>query len=172
MTVTKNVLTNLPYRKYVTQRKDALRQGIGWYFTLESWVKWWETKLGPNWITLRGRGSNQYQMARKGDKGPYAAWNVECKTAKQNIHDRNKNGRRNLPDNYHQAGTGPAIRNLAKIEKLLLEGFTVHAVAKQISISSKTIYQHYPKGVRSVMQKHGIKRLTVTRYRRDQVIEL
>lgn len=159
---------NLPYRAYNAQKQGARHRVINWYFTFESWVKWWETKLGPDWMKKRGKATDQYQMARKGDKGPYAVWNVDCITAAQNIKDRDLNGRGHLSGDHN----GPAVRNMAKIEKLLLEGHTVHAVATEFGISSTTIYRHFPKGVRSVMQKHGIKKLTVTRYHRDQIIEL
>ncbi len=73
-----------PQDAYSSQKGGAKRRGINWYFTLESWLKWWEKNLGPDWFKKRGPGHNQYCMARKGDKGPYAAWNVECKTIEQN----------------------------------------------------------------------------------------
>ncbi len=161
-------IRNLPYRAYNTQKQGAKRRGVRWYFTFENWVQWWETKLGPDWMKKRGKAINQYQMARKKDEGPYAAWNVECLLTSQNIKDRDLNGKGYLSGDYN----GPVVRNMAKIEKLLLEGHTVHAVATKLGVSSTTIYWHLPKGVCSVMQKRGIKKLTVTRYHRDQIIEL
>lgn len=40
----------------------------------------------------RGHKRGQYVMARRKDKGPYAAWNVECITHQQNSRDQVKNG--------------------------------------------------------------------------------
>lgn len=70
----------------------ARRRGIEFHFTFEEWVKWWEDHLGPDWLKKRGLRKDQYQMARNGDTGPYAAWNVQCKTATANGQDRGING--------------------------------------------------------------------------------
>jgi len=73
------------------KRGAVHRRGIRFYFTFEEWVRWWEENLGPDWMTKRGRGRDQYCMARKGDKGPYAVWNVDCLTNRQNAIDGLKN---------------------------------------------------------------------------------
>lgn len=65
-------------------KKNARKRGIDFHFTFEEWVKWWEDNLGPDWLKLRGRSSKQYQMARKGDEGPYCVHNVECLTRAEN----------------------------------------------------------------------------------------
>lgn len=63
---------------YGKQRRNAKRRGIAWDFTFEDWVRWWETELGPEWISKRGKGKGKYCMSRLKDKGPYITWNVRC----------------------------------------------------------------------------------------------
>lgn len=65
-------------------KHGAKKRGIGFEFTYEQWVTWWKKHLGPEWFTLRGRNTDQYVMARFGDKGPYAIGNVRCATGEQN----------------------------------------------------------------------------------------
>lgn len=78
----------IPHRyqaAYRTHKWDAeVARGIEFHFTLLEWIQWWETNLGEDWFQMRGRLSHQYCMARKGDKGPYASWNVECITVAEN----------------------------------------------------------------------------------------
>ncbi len=81
-----------PKGVYITQRENARRRGIDFLFTFEQWVKWWTKRLGPDWFSKRGRHANEYVMARKGDKGPYAVWNVVCVTASRNCADMVANG--------------------------------------------------------------------------------
>lgn len=69
---------------YLTQKHGAARRGIAFMFTSQEWVQWWEDQLGPNWLELRGNHRDEFVMARKGDKGPYATWNVKCITCSQN----------------------------------------------------------------------------------------
>ena len=66
------------------QRNHAKCRGINWYFEFDEWVRWWVKRLGPDWLSLRGRCKGQYCMARKKDKGPYAVWNVECVLVSEN----------------------------------------------------------------------------------------
>ena len=73
-------------------RRGAKRRGIGFDFSFEEWVKWWEYNIGPDWPSLRGKKRGQYCMARKGDKGSYEINNVECKLVEENCNDRAKNG--------------------------------------------------------------------------------
>jgi hypothetical protein len=73
---------------YAYSKFYAKCKGIGFQLTVKEWVDWWEAQLGPNWFQLRGRGSDQYCMARFGDKGPYALWNIKCITAHNNIAER------------------------------------------------------------------------------------
>jgi hypothetical protein len=75
---------------YRAQRHQAIKRGIEWHFTFEGWVAWWVEKLGPKWAEKRGRKADEYCMARKGDKGPYAPWNVECQTSRENCMARKR----------------------------------------------------------------------------------
>jgi hypothetical protein len=84
----------MPYKdkilaKFHGQRNNAERRGIEFKFTFNQWIKWWTFHLGPNWLSKRGRNGNQYCMARKGDKGPYAWRNVQCITHSQNMTESN-----------------------------------------------------------------------------------
>lgn len=60
---------------YITQRNFAKYRGIEWDLTYADWCELWAEK----WH-LRGRGNDKYCMARHGDAGPYALWNVSIKT--------------------------------------------------------------------------------------------
>ena len=76
---------------YTDQRFNAKKRGIEWYFTFQEWVRWWKSKLGPDWMAKRGKRRGQYVMARKGDKGPYAIWNVTCQLSSHNHYDYKHN---------------------------------------------------------------------------------
>lgn len=77
---------------YKRQKYDAAKRGIEFEFEFEEWLTWWEQQLGPDWIKLRGCRKGQFCMARKGDKGPYASWNVDCLTTTQNHKEQAANG--------------------------------------------------------------------------------
>ena len=69
---------------YGQQRRDAKKRGIGFYLTFEEWlVLWMKSGQYPN----RGCRKGQYVMARFGDNGPYAFWNVEIILCEQNYKD-------------------------------------------------------------------------------------
>jgi hypothetical protein len=78
---------------FLQQRGAAKNRGIAWYFTFTSWIEWWFYHKGPKWMEQRGTTKGKYVMARKGDEGPYAPWNVECIQVSQNHKDRATNGR-------------------------------------------------------------------------------
>ena len=78
-------------KAFRTQKNDAKRRNISFKFSLEEWVKWWETNLGINWKELRGHKKGKYVMARIGDNGSYSLDNVECILHEQNCIDRAKN---------------------------------------------------------------------------------
>jgi hypothetical protein len=65
-------------------KQCAKRRDIKFKFTFEEWVTWWKYNLGPEWAQKRGRRPDQYCMARIGDIGPYAVWNVKCITNEEN----------------------------------------------------------------------------------------
>jgi hypothetical protein len=80
---------------FTGQKALARKRGIAFHFTFEEWTKWWEDELGPHWVKKRGCHKGQYQMARNRDRGPYAAWNVQCKTVSQNRAETAANGTSN-----------------------------------------------------------------------------
>lgn len=59
--------------KYTKARLTALKRGVEWLFDFDSWLKVWKDS---GHYGERGRGAGCYQMARKGDCGPYVDWNV------------------------------------------------------------------------------------------------
>lgn len=59
--------------KYQAAMHNALDRGVEWLFDEPTWLRLW--KESGRW-ELRGRAPGQYQMARLGDCGPYAEWNV------------------------------------------------------------------------------------------------
>lgn len=85
---------------FLCHRHGAVKvRGIAFHFTYEDWVAWWKYHLGPNWFELRGRCTGQYVMARRGDKGPYARWNVKCITHSENSREQHKGrGKRLTPE--------------------------------------------------------------------------
>lgn len=74
------------------QRVQAANRGIEFHFKFDEWVGWWEFNLGPDWFQKRGRPRGKYCMARMGDKGPYASWNVKCILSEENALEREQNG--------------------------------------------------------------------------------
>jgi hypothetical protein len=65
-------------RAYLDQRRNAARLGIEWALSLSEWAAIWDQS--GKWAE-RGRG-NGYCLARRGNCGPFAAWNVRvCSNA-------------------------------------------------------------------------------------------
>jgi hypothetical protein len=59
--------------KYQRAKNNALQRGVEWLFDESSWLKVW--KDSGRWKD-RGQAPGKFQMARLGDCGPYADWNV------------------------------------------------------------------------------------------------
>ena len=70
--------------KFSVQKQDAKRRGIEFLLTFEEWRAWWE--VDGRWL-LRGRGRGKLVMARHGDTGPYALWNIRPATHGENMAD-------------------------------------------------------------------------------------
>jgi hypothetical protein len=80
-------------RAYSTQKSNTLKRKdrngnpIEWLFTFDEWIEIW-LKSG-HWHQ-RGNRRGQYCMARFGDVGPYAPWNVEIKLHSENTIEAQK----------------------------------------------------------------------------------
>lgn len=70
------------YRKYCVHRQHAKGRGISWELSYIQWSLIWARS--SKW-KLRGKGRGEYVMARFGDKGPYAPWNVKIILSSENV---------------------------------------------------------------------------------------
>ena len=98
-------------RRYNEQRHNANDRGVPWAFVFATWWEVWERS--GKW-SERGRSRNAYVMARFGDVGPYAAWNVEiielhvnARDGKLRYWDDVRNGRSPKKRNPAEAGLDP-----------------------------------------------------------------
>lgn len=66
--------------RYQSQKGTAACRGIAWRISLPEWKAIWV--LSGHW---EDRGQGGYVMARVGDAGPYAIWNVHICTSSENI---------------------------------------------------------------------------------------
>ena len=102
-------------KAYKLQRYDAARRGITWYFNYISWKNKW-IKSG-HWHE-RGCHKGQYVMARFGDKGPYASWNVRICTVEENYKEAKPqefSSRTRLKMSHAQLGKRHSIETKKKI---------------------------------------------------------
>jgi hypothetical protein len=76
------LVDNGAFRAYKHQMSGAKKRGIGWEFTIADWWMVWD--LSGKWLE-RGNRSGRYVMARFGDVGPYAVWNVRIATHEENL---------------------------------------------------------------------------------------
>ena len=68
-------------RRYTLHRWHAIHRGIDWLFTFRSWMDFW---IVSGVLDQRGRGKDDYVMARFLDLGPYSPDNVRAITNWQN----------------------------------------------------------------------------------------
>lgn len=74
--------TKRDYKRDYQSHKDRAKQGgIEFLLTFEEWFRIW---IDSGHLHERGRMRGQYQMARFGDTGPYAVWNVKIITGYEN----------------------------------------------------------------------------------------
>lgn len=66
---------------YDNQRRGAAKRGIAWSMSFAEWLAIWEAS---GHFHERGRNVGEYVMARFGDTGPYARWNVSIVTVSRN----------------------------------------------------------------------------------------
>ncbi len=70
------------HQLYRAHKKRAKGRNILWGITYVQWIRIW---LESGHWHERGRLKGQYVMARFGDKGPYAPWNVKIITCGENV---------------------------------------------------------------------------------------
>ena len=68
-----------PRGRFSQQKHAAKIRNIPFLFTFDDWWAKWQ----PYW-SKRGKASDQYCMARKGDVGPYSKDNVVIATVREN----------------------------------------------------------------------------------------
>ncbi len=66
------------YRRYSSTKHHAKIADVEFNFTYLDWVRWWESKLGPEWERKHGRKTGQYCMVRKNGEGAIEDGNVLC----------------------------------------------------------------------------------------------
>lgn len=71
-----------PVGRYYSQKRNAMKRGIGWDLSL---VDWWEIWQASGKYDQRGLYSGQYVMGRYGDSGPYAKDNVYITLSTDNL---------------------------------------------------------------------------------------
>ena len=126
---------------FLGHRFGAKKRGLGFDFTYEQWVGWWEKHLGPDWFTLRGTGTGQYVMARFGDKGPYSVENVRCATGTQNRKEglhRKDRGYAKLTEEqvrviYLKVKSGPRGTAMRMAEQFRVTDRTVRDIARKLT---------------------------------------
>lgn len=91
------------HQDFITQKNNARMRGIEFLLTYDEWLKEWQDS---GVLELRGRGRNQYCMARFGDKGPYAVGNVKIILHGDNVSEaqlgNGYNVGKKLPDEHRQ----------------------------------------------------------------------
>lgn len=132
--------------RYYLQVKTSRKRGIDWEFTFKTWVLWWREQLGPDWITKRGKCKNQHVMARDGDRGPYAVWNVTAKLASQNVSDQKVNGTNAIGIRKSNPGEKNGRAKLTtdddlKIRHMLSHNEKVAVIATKFNMSIYAIYR-------------------------------
>ncbi len=123
----------LAKRRYSTQRQHAKRRGIEFKFTFDDWLAWWIGKLGPVWLSKRGRLSEKFCMARRDDEGPYHPDNVMCITIEQNGHDKAKTGAVSYNNRHHTKLHAKQVLKIYKSRKPIVE------LAQKYSVQPSTI---------------------------------
>ena len=73
------------------QKASARKREIGFDFTFNEWVAWWEHHLGKDWMSKKGCRCDQYVMTRHEDKGSYEWGNTKCILSQDNHTEYNLN---------------------------------------------------------------------------------
>jgi len=93
-----------PRRIFAEHKAHARKRKVVFLLTFEEWFKIW-TDSG-HWYEM-GVGSDQYCMARYGDKGPYVIGNVRITTKRENcleatLGKKHGEARRNINSDCHK----------------------------------------------------------------------
>lgn len=122
---------NMAYRG---QKHMAKKRGIPFLFSRPEWIKWWEDKMGSEWLEKRGARRGAYVMARKLDKGPYAPWNVEAI-----LHE--ENGRAMKPNGTSPVGSrnGRVKLTPEQVKEIYLSDDTQVSIARQYGITDGNV---------------------------------
>lgn len=79
------IIPRKAYDAYRSQVYNARQRGIPFLMNIDDWWAWWT--LDGRW-EKRGLRGNGLVMARRGDVGPYAIWNIYCCNHSQNMADQ------------------------------------------------------------------------------------
>ena len=119
---------------YQRQCWDVKKRGIKMLLTFDEWCAWWQGQLGPSWQTLRGCRRGQFVMARNGDKGPYALWNIKCIKAEENHNETSTNGSANQGER-----NGTAVLTNQLVKQVFLAKGTNADVARRFNIAPQRV---------------------------------
>jgi hypothetical protein len=113
------------------QKNNAKDRGIGFKFTYEEWIRWWEDELGPDWFKKRGCRRGQFVMARHLDRGNYESGNVKCVLQNSN----------HIEANLRQSRIRrPAVKlTVDEIREIYLEPELCKLLAKRYGVTAATI---------------------------------
>lgn len=138
--------------------QDAKLRGIDFLFDYEKWLKFWEDS---GYLPERGHKKGQYVMARFGDIGPYAPWNVKIVTCSENISEgltrrpktgQHKNKMRKPKSQEHRDKIVSRIRGkgwrrprmnadkVREIRRLYQLGFTIKEICKKLDVAPVTAW--------------------------------
>lgn len=112
-------------KKYLEQKKMAIKRNITWEFDLQQWWDVWESS--GKW-DLRGRKVGNYVMSRNGDVGPYSSNNVRIATCTENHRDRPAVG------SYRKYTI-----NLDEAYEMYMRGESMTRIAKSYNVSSQAV---------------------------------
>lgn len=115
------------HRAFIGQKRTAWARGIEWDFVFWDWWRVWQQS--GEWGR---RGVSGFVMARRGDVGPYAPWNVEIKTSSENIKESYVNR--------------PVRKNMRIFE---IDGRAQHGAAwcREFGVKPETFYARLRRGL-------------------------
>lgn len=133
-------MTNVArYKKFRQHRNHARTRGIPWEITYMQWSLIWARS--GHWYD-RGKGLGKYCMARFGDKGPYASWNVKIILHSENVSEGQLGNQYNL-------GRKLSLETRAKM--------SAAKMGRKLSLETRAKMSAALKGIRNPMfgKKHS-----------------